>query len=94
MWPVGVVGWRTWLWGAPEEIILTHLYLLNSHQALGQTRGKKVNGPQVALSARLLARVCRIPGRVPTPAAWRERGKGTLPWLTGSLPAQCQLGLH
>lgn len=48
MWPVVVVVvvWRTWLWGAPEEIILTHLYLLNSHQALGHTRGKKVNGPQ------------------------------------------------
>lgn len=47
MWPVGVVVWRTWFWGAPEEIILTHLYLLNSHQALGQTLGKKVNGPQL-----------------------------------------------
>lgn len=33
-------------------------------------------------------RVCRVLGEVPIPAAWRERGKGTVAGVTGhSLPS-------
>lgn len=39
-------------------------------------------------------RVCRVLGKELIPAAGGERGEGTIAGVTGSLPAQCHLGLH
>lgn len=59
-----------------------------------QTQGKKVNGPQLHCLGAAWQGMQRVLGMMPTPAAWRERGKGAITGITGSLPAQCQLGLH
>lgn len=53
--------------------VLTHLDRPSFHPAPRQTQGRKVNGPQLHCLRAGWQGLQRVLGRVPTPAAWRER---------------------